>query len=731
MKDDPSGAAIDPDVPTATAIDPADPLTWMPKPLPGTKQAGKKQKPTPNGNNPERQPDLMQKEGGPPIGAPRATVIDWAAKLPASELGLFWAALKLRLSFSTIDDVKAAVREARKRIKAEVEAAERKGRIAVRDALQRSQVIPDRHGVIWPAHFTMKPDGLWWQPPTQDNDADPPVWIMGPFKVVAETSDDGGRAHGLLLRWIDRHGKEHQWAMPQDMVHRDGNDIAAELQGAGLSCATPRQAHDLLKQFFAGVRSTERARCVDQSGWHGDVFVLPSGIVIGAKPDSIVLQAERTMQDNAFDIRGTLPEWKSNVAAKAIGNSRLILATSTAFAALLLDITNDQPGGVQLRGDSQTGKTTATYMLASVWGPGDPKAGQVRSWCSTANGMEAVATLFNDMTLALDEIGQADAREAGAMIYMLANQTGKLRMTRSGGTQRTRTFRLLVFSTGEVSLADKISEAGAQSHAGQEVRLLEVPSDAGKGMGVFEVLHGAPGGGAFSDQIREATRRYCGTAGPAFLQRLVAARQDNPDKLLATVNALRERCLSKLDVGNDGQVRSAAMRFALIGAAGELAIEYGVLPWPPGTALNGVKTCFRAWLSERGGAGASEDKRILERLRLFLSLHGASRFDRFDRLPDAPDRAIMNRAGWMRRVVVGTDANQQSIEELEYLILPAVWKGEIFKGIDAKRAAQVILKTGFLTPEGPRHNAQFVTVPGLERIRLYVISSAILGSGSF
>src|SRR5262249_37210378 len=146
------------------------------------------------------------------------------------------------------------------------------------------------------------------------------------------------------------------------------------------------------------------------------------------------------------------------------------------------------------------------------WGLGDTRSGQIRSWRATANGMEAVAAQYNDLPLPLEEIGQAEAREVGPIVYMIGNQRGKARMSPSGGAQRDKIFRIGVWSTGEVTLAAKMAEAGLKSHAGQEIRLLNVPADAAAGMGVFEDLNGVASAGAFADQLRAAAVAYCGTA---------------------------------------------------------------------------------------------------------------------------------------------------------------------------------------------------------------------------
>ena len=81
-------------------------------------------------------------------------------------------------------------------------------------------------------------------------------------------------------------------------------------------------------------------------------------------------------------------------------------------------------------------------MVASVWGP--PTAdGQLRPWRGTANGLEAVAAETSDTLLILDEMGQADPREVGDIVYLLGNEAGKQRASRTGTARRRHFWRTL------------------------------------------------------------------------------------------------------------------------------------------------------------------------------------------------------------------------------------------------------------------------------------------------
>ena len=69
----------------------------------------------------------------------------------------------------------------------------------------------------------------------------------------------------------------------------------------------------------------------------------------------------------------------------------------------------------------------------------------------------------------------------------------------------------------------KLSETpGRKARAGQLVRLLDVPAERGEGFGVFD--NGGPDGdaSALAKTIKLAATKAYGTAGPAFVRRLIA-----------------------------------------------------------------------------------------------------------------------------------------------------------------------------------------------------------------
>lgn len=325
--------------------------------------------------------------------------------------------------------------------------------------------------------YEMSERGLYYHVPGK-KDA-PPIWLSGPFEVLAQTRDPHSSQWGLLLRWSDPDGRVHEWAMPKEALGGGRDEIWRALLREGLDIKMST-ANQYLSAYLAQVRPAGRACGLSRIGWHSTggrmVFVLPNATYGDTGRERVLWQTE-ARNDTLYNIAGDLDGWRQNVAARCAGNSRLVFSVSAAFAPPLLPIVDEESGGFHLKGKSRAGKTVALRAAGSVWGGG--VLGFARTWRATANGLEGIAEAHNHALLCLDEMGQVDAKEAGEIAYMLANGTGKGRAGRNGSPRRSAQWQTMFLSTGELSLADKMAEIGKMLKAGQEVRLVEIPADAG------------------------------------------------------------------------------------------------------------------------------------------------------------------------------------------------------------------------------------------------------------
>ncbi|WGD29876.1 DUF927 domain-containing protein [Ancylobacter sp. WKF20] len=541
-------------------------------------------------------------------------------------------------------------------------------------------------------------------------------WFCSPLTVVAQTRDADGRNWGRLLRVLDRDGRSSEWAMPMELLAGDGSEYRRELLRMGLIPAPGNKAREHLHEFICTQRPKQKARCVSRTGWHGRTYVtVDQAIDSGSASEQLLLQTA-VPPDHPFRTAGSLSHWQQDVARYAVGNSRLGLAISAALAAPLLYPLDAEGGGFHLRGGSSTGKSTALVVGGSVWGGGGLN-GFLRTWRATTNGLEGVAALHCDALLCLDEMGQVDGREAGSIAYMLANGTGKSRAGRSGEARSAASWRVLFLSSGEVSLADKLAEDGRarRAAAGQEVRIVDIPADAGGGLGLFEDLHGFDTADGFSRHLKTAAARHYGHASRAFLKMVVERFDDvQRDARAFCDQFVRDHCPD----GADGQISRVAARFGLVAAAGEIAREAGTLPWPEGEAMRAAAQCFHNWLAQRGGIEPAEERNAIAQVRHFIEQHGASRFEPIGDVRDHAETRVINRVGFR----VGDASNGY-----EYIVLPEAWKTDICAGMDASFVTKVLAKRGFLKVGSDGKAQTKYRLPGFKQsVRCYVLSSTII-----
>jgi len=560
-------------------------------------------------------------------------------------------------------------------------------------------------------YFESTDDGVFFVEQNEDFEALPPILLCSPISILAKTRDEKSGEWGRLLEWVDSDNVMHQWAMPIELLQGDGADVRRELARLGLVIAPGRKARDLLASYIQIYPVEDRARCVDKLGWHGSVYVRPFQ-VIGAENERIVYQSAHPLEPS-FGESGTSEEWRDNVAALAIGNSRLAFAFSAAFAGPLVEVVREESGGFHYRGGSSTGKTTAIKAATSVLG--NPST-YIRLWRATANGLEGLAAIHNDGLLVLDELSQIDPKEAGEAAYLLANGQGKARASRTGAAKQSARWRIFFLSSGEESLTALMARAGKKANAGQEVRLADIDADAGANMGIFEDLHGYETPGSFATALKDASSRYYGSVGSAWLHQVV---EDRSLLEVSLPHDIKNFVDTVVPPNASGQVIRVAQRFALVAAAGELATRYGLTGWPEGEAFTAAQRCFNVWLESFGGAGNKEERTVLAQVKAFFETNGTSRFQCFDKevadlemAVNAQER-IINRAGFY----------QMKNGFQEFIALPEAYKRDVCAGFDYREVTKILLKHGWIIPDKNNNSTQKPRLPGLGPTRCYVFSS--------
>lgn len=558
----------------------------------------------------------------------------------------------------------------------------------------------------WPFPFKMFADGLY----LTNDQGEKVTFIAPPLEVLGQSRDVDGNGWGLAVRFPDPDGRPKIVVLTRAALCSDRNEVAEALANAGFRFKPGQQRR--LKEALANFDSNGRLTNVDQTGWikpGGDFMLGHEAVMKPSKGKEPPLQYRRVGDAPPLTVKGSLDEWREKVSRQCAGNSRLVIAACMGFVGPTLAILNKDGFGLHYRGESSKGKSSALAVAASVAGV------EFGTWATTLNGMEGLAINANDLLLPFDEISEVEGRDVGPGVYKLFNGSGKGRALRNGDAAKRKKWRVAVLSTGEVSLEQKMQEADprAKSKAGQEVRLIDVDMNAGKGFGLFDIIPDGMQDFEFADFIRENAEANSGHAIRPFIEALQADGGESFQRLYAN---LQKGLLSEL-TNKEGQVIRVLTRFAIVAAAGEYATQIGLTGWDSGEATKAALALFKGWQAPRS-FGNHEARKVIETVRTIIQKHHAGRFHKEKKLDDETpkDDPILDALGYVR-----------TIDDVKcYCFMSGPWKGEVLRGHDPRAGARYLRDAGFLLIDSETGRLQRTvrTLSGLQK--LYAVKATIL-----
>jgi len=508
------------------------------------------------------------------------------------------------------------------------------------------------------------------------------TWISSPLEILAITSTASHEDFGRLLKFVDSNGKWHEWAMPMHLLKGRADELLGALLSQGLICNLKFRKE--LIEYIMNAQPERRITAVNTTGWHNTSFILPNE-VIGTS--DIIYQSE-IVTESDFSTSGTLEEWVNNIGKFCEDNIPLIVSISVALAGPLLNLVHHKHGGgIHWVGDSSTGKSTALEVATSIWGPSD----FIRSWRVTSNGFEGFAASRNDTCIILDEINEGHPEDIGMISYMIINGQGKQRAGKVGNAKKIQRWRLTALSSGEKTLESIIKEGGKRINSGQAVRLLNIPVRFE--YGIFNNLHNFTDGRALAEYFQTMTGKYYGNAGRQFIQKLIFEKKNLPELLNIYTQEFVKNAKQNIE-------KRAAVFFSLISLAGELAIEYGILPIKKGDAFIAAQRAFLIWKKFQG-VYQTEDYKIIQAISNFIDKYGDTRFSSIDEEKHIPDRA-----GWYKIIK----------DERIHMFLPAAID-EVVDGFERSRVIDVLNRGKFIIEKDiGRHTKKIRTNSGLKNV---------------
>lgn len=181
--------------------------------------------------------------------------------------------------------------------------------------------------------------------------------------------------------------------------------------------------------------------------------------------DDLVFDGENNFKHifNAVKSEGSRNAWLYAMQdlRKEKSPGRLFLAAS--FASAILGPCGLLPFFLHAWGGTEVGKTVGLMIAASVWAC--PKMGEyITTFNSTLVGQEMTATFLNSLPLCMDELqiqSSAGVRDFDRIIYQLTEGVGRTRGAKTGGLQKTNTWRNCIITNGEHPISNANSGGGA------------------------------------------------------------------------------------------------------------------------------------------------------------------------------------------------------------------------------------------------------------------------------
>ncbi len=480
-----------------------------------------------------------------------------------------------------------------------------------------------------------------------------------------------------VIQFHDKDNTLHRLLIPYEHFMGEAQEALKIIANHGLM--PPRQVYkkNVFINYIQDYPIEQRFRCVDRAGWHGYCFATPNKTYGNSEDEELLFHSDNK---SPYTVSGTFNEWQE-LSRLIEPHDLAVLAFSCAFSGQLVLPLGAESGGFHIYGSSTDGKSTITKASCSVWG--NPKHIS-KSWRTTDNALENEAELRNDSFLNLDELRQAVPKAVSDIVYMLTGGQGKARSTKAGKNRDAKQFSLMYTSTGEVTLEEHLRRGNIELDAGLLLRFAHIPSDAGKGYGVFDCINDGTAPQDIGNRINELASQHYGHAGVKWLEYLTKDK----DRTMQKAQTLLDSFIEQHSRVKNGQASRVLRRFSLVAAAGELATQAGITGWKQGRAFESVSQCFTTWLGNLGNGENMEETKTLEHIKSFFEANGTSRFE---------DLTVIRQAdGEVIRPRIHNRVGYYDPEGKIYLVSPTMFKKEMCAGMNEANVKKVLIKHGWI-----------------------------------
>lgn len=541
--------------------------------------------------------------------------------------------------------------------------------------------------------------------------------ICDPFQVIGRTYDERGENTGLLICFAANRASNdivEATVLIADLVS-DARKVVASLASKGLWVSAERNAVGKIAELFSLIQPENDVVTVSRPGWHGTVFVAPTGEVFGDSVNVYRLSDVSRFEDASK--LGNLDGWRNAVRAalECPNGDFLCIGLLSGFAGPLINLMGSATSLlVNFAGTTSRGKTTAQRLGASVWGNPYKGAALVK-FNVTPGAIEAIAAKANGNLLAIDEGGQSSMTgpQYQTAVFNLAEGTGKRRLTPSAEEKKVRQWSTGITISEEVGFADKVKRDGRNPAAGAVARIWEVSVDEAEQLDDDTVAE------------IEAIRCNYGWAAPVFIQHLIDQGYPTDVERLRERVSEAELILSALHKAP--QQRRVAAAAAVLLVAGELAQEAGLIDQAYPIKDVVLRVLQRSY--ERMARDIDPVESSLTNLREAVLGRIGVDVREIDYDQETVHREVIGLFGYPDGPGQFTSIDEdRDISERVYF-LPAEKIMALGGGnVAAKTMARALKKHGYLIPQSD-NNSAWPTMPGGNKISHYRVSGSFFHDG--
>lgn len=199
-------------------------------------------------------------------------------------------------------------------------------------------------------------------------------------------------------------------------------------------------------------------KSVSRMGWINGDFVPYSSNYLYAGDISFQSKFKAVSEYGEYEI------WKKAMKELRKNNLTLRFIIASSFASALVKLLNINSFIVHLWGKSDTGKTVALMIGASIWGNPTKKA-LLNTMNNTEVGTELLCNFFHNIPVMLDELQLIKTPSANYdnFIYTVTEGKGKARGNKDCNVRNTSEWQNIIITSGEEPITSSNSKEGVKN----------------------------------------------------------------------------------------------------------------------------------------------------------------------------------------------------------------------------------------------------------------------------